>query len=71
MADVRAMPATAEVAQRLNRPFAFVLTQVPSRGTRADETAAALAEIGEVAPIRIAHHIAWQDSYAASMGVSE
>jgi chromosome partitioning protein len=71
MADVRAMPATAEVAQRLKRPYAFVLTQVPSRGTRADETAAALAEIGEVAPIRIAHRIAWQDSYAASMGISE
>jgi chromosome partitioning protein len=71
MADVRAMPATAEVARRLKRHYAFVLTQVPSRGTRADETAAALAELGEVAPIRIAHRIAWQDSYAASMGVSE
>jgi chromosome partitioning protein len=71
MADVRAMPATAQVAQRLQRQYAFILTQVPTRGTRADETAAALAELGEVAPIRIAQRIAWQDSYAASLGVSE
>jgi chromosome partitioning protein len=71
MADVRAMPATAQVAQRLKRHYAFVLTQVPTRGTRADETAAALAEVGEVAPVRISQRIAWQDSYAASLGVSE
>jgi chromosome partitioning protein len=71
MADVRAVPATAAVARRLNRHFAFVLTQVPTRGTRADETAAALAEVGEVAPIRIGQRIAWQDSYAAGLGVSE
>jgi chromosome partitioning protein len=71
MADVRAMPATATVAQRLRRHYAFVLTQVPTRGTRADETAGALAEVGEVAPIRIAQRIAWQDSYAANLGVSE
>jgi chromosome partitioning protein len=71
MADIRAMPATAAVASRLNRHYTFVLTQVPTRGTRADETAAALAELGEVAPIRIGQRIAWQDSYAASMGVSE
>jgi chromosome partitioning protein len=72
MADVRAMPATAAVAQRLNRRYAFILTQVGARsGTRADETAAALAEVGEVAPIRIGQRIAWQDSYAASLGVSE
>ena len=71
MADVRAMPATAGVAKRLRRHYAFVLTQVPTRGTRADETAAALAEVGEVAPIRIGQRIAWQDAYAASLGVSE
>lgn len=71
MADVRAMPATAGVASRLKRHYAFVLTQVPTRGTRADETAAALAELGEVAPIRIGQRIAWQDSYAASRGISE
>jgi chromosome partitioning protein len=71
MADVRAMPATAGVADRLKRHYAFVLTQVPTRGTRADETAAALAEVGEVAPIRIGQRIAWQDAYAASLGVSE
>jgi chromosome partitioning protein len=71
MADIRAMPTTAAVAGNLDSPYAFVLTQVPTRGTRADETAAALAELGEVAPIRIAHRIAWQDAYAASLGVSE
>jgi chromosome partitioning protein len=71
MADVRAVPSTAAVARRLNKHFAFVLTQVPTRGTRADETAAALGEVGEVAPIRIGQRIAWQDSYAAGLGVSE
>jgi chromosome partitioning protein len=71
MADVRAMPATAGVARRLGRHYAFVLTQVAARGTRADETAATLAEVGEVAPIRIGQRIAWQDAYAAGEGVSE
>lgn len=46
MADVRAVPATAAVAQRLKRPFTIVLAQVPTRGTRADETAAALGRSG-------------------------
>jgi chromosome partitioning protein len=71
LADVRAMPATASVAERLNRPFAFILTQVPMRGTRADETAGVLAELGEVAPMRIGQRVAWQDAYAASLGISE
>jgi chromosome partitioning protein len=70
MADIP-MAATAAVATRLKRHFAFVLTQVPTLGTRADETAAALAEVGEVAPIRICQRIAWQDSYAAGLGVSD
>ena len=71
MADVRAMVLTASAARNLKGNFAFILTQVPTRGTRADETAAALSELGEVAPVRISARIVWQDAYAASMGVSE
>jgi chromosome partitioning protein len=71
MAHVQAMVVTARAARNLTGNFAFVLTQVPTRGTRADETAAALSEMGEVAPVRISARIAWQDAYAASMGVSE
>src|SRR6516165_2030568 len=71
MADMSAMPATATVARNLKRPFAFILEQVPSRGTRADESAAALAELGDVGPIRISYRMAWQDSFAAHMGVTE
>jgi len=71
LADARAMPPIAKMLTALKRPFAFVLTQVPNRGTRADETAAALAELGDVAPVRIAQRVVWQDAYAASLGVSE
>jgi chromosome partitioning protein len=71
MADMHAIPVTAAVARNLKRPFAFVLEQVPSRGTRADESAAALAEWGEVAGCRISYRMAWQDSFAAHMGVTE
>ena len=71
MADIRAMLLTATAATNLKQPYAFVLTQVPPRGTRADESAAALAELGEVAPIRLGQRMAWQDSYAANLGVSE
>jgi chromosome partitioning protein len=71
MADILAMRPTATAAKNLRRPFAFVLEQVPTRGTRADESAAALAELGEVGPIRIAYRMAWQDSFAAHMGITE
>jgi chromosome partitioning protein len=33
LADVRAMPSVAKMLTALKRPFAFVLTQVPNRGT--------------------------------------
>jgi chromosome partitioning protein len=48
-----------------------VLEKVPPRGTRADESAAALAEMGEVAGCRISYRMAWQDSFAAHMGITE
>ncbi len=70
--DIQAMTATSTVARNFKRPYAFVLEQVlPTRGTRADEAAAALAEMGAVAPIRISHRIAWQDAYTAGQGISE
>jgi chromosome partitioning protein len=71
LADIRATQVTASAARTLKRHYAFVLTQVPTRGTRADETAGVLAEFGEVAPVRIAQRVAWQDSYAANQGLSE
>ena len=70
-ADVHAMPVIAKMLAAAKRPFAFVLTQVSVRGPRADETAAALAELGDVAPVRITQRIAWQDAFTASQGVSE
>jgi chromosome partitioning protein len=71
LADARAMPPIAKMLTALKRPFAFVLTQVQGRGTRADETAAALAALGDVAPVRTVQRVVWQDAYAASLGVSE
>jgi chromosome partitioning protein len=71
-ADALAVAVTARQAQQLApHRYAFVLNQVPTRGTRADEAATVLAEMGEVAPMRIAQRMAWQDSYSARMGVSE
>lgn len=71
MADMLAIEVTANAARNLKRPFGFVLEKVPPRGTRADESAAALAEMGEVAGCRISYRMAWQDSFAAHMGITE
>jgi len=71
VADIAAVVATARLASALKRPFAFVLEHVQPRGTRAEEAAAELAIVGEVAPVRIRQRMAWQDAFADGQGVSE
>jgi chromosome partitioning protein len=69
--DLKATPATVATIKRLNKPFAFVLTQAPARSYRIAEAAAALKTLGDVCPVPVVTRNAYQDAQGAGLGVSE
>ena len=56
---------------RLDKTFAFVLTQCPSRSPRVDDTRSSLDKLGLVADPPIVSCTDHQDAIAAGMGVTE
>jgi len=70
-ADMKATPPTVNTLKRLQKPFAFVLTQTPPRGFRIREADQALSVLGIVAPIPIVHRTTYQDAFTVGQSVTE
>ncbi|RKE75886.1 ParA family protein [Rhizobium sp. AG855] len=71
--DGNAVLPTAQALQRLEKPFAFILTQCAPqpKNARAMEMAAGLKTLGVLAEPNIAQRADHQDAYAAGQGVTE
>ena len=70
-ADMKATPPTVNTLKRLQKPFAFVLTQTPPRGFRIREADQALSVLGIVAPVPIVHRTTYQDAFTVGQSVTE
>lgn len=69
--DLRGCLPTVQSLIRLEKDFAFVLTQCPPRSPRVDETRTGLAALGLIAEPPIVSRADHQDAMAAGMGVTE
>jgi chromosome partitioning protein len=69
--DLRGCLPTVQTLIRLEKGFAFVLTQCPPRSPRVDETRTGLAALGLIAEPPIVSRADHQDAMAAGMGVTE
>lgn len=69
--DLKGCLPTVQSLIRLDKPFAFVLTQCPPRSGRVDEARAGLAALGLIAEPPIVSRADHQDAMAAGMGVTE
>ena len=71
--DGLAVAPTVQAVARLERPFAFVLTQCSTipRNSRAAEMAAGLQTLGMLAEPLVAQRADHQDAFAAGQGVTE
>lgn len=70
-ADIQAVVSTYATLSEQNKPFAFVISQAFSTGTRNKETETILEKMGKVAPVCIVRRAAYQDAIAKGLGVSE
>ena len=70
-ADIEAAIPTLIAIRRLNRRFAFILNQTPTRGSRLSEAATSLSSLGVLALPFIAQRNDHQDALGAGLGVTE
>ena len=70
-ADLEATPTTVETIKRLKKPYAFVLTQTPSRSFRIREAQTGLSYMGMGSPTPIVLRNAFQDAQSMGLGVTE
>ena len=70
-ADIEASVPTLIAIRRLNRRFAFILNQTPTRGCRLSEAATSLSSLGVLALPFIAQRNDHQDALGAGLGVTE
>lgn len=70
-ADMKACPPTVAMMKRLNKPFAFVLSQTPPRGCRIREAEKGLSILGPVCPSPIVARASYQDAQGLGLGVTE
>ncbi|MEY9590213.1 chromosome partitioning protein [Bradyrhizobium yuanmingense] len=70
-ADIEAAIPTLIAIRRLNRRFAFILNQTPTRGCRLSEAATSLSSLGVLALPFIAQRNDHQDALGAGLGVTE
>ncbi|WFU43721.1 AAA family ATPase [Bradyrhizobium sp. CB82] len=70
-ADIEAAVPTLIAIRRLNRRFAFILNQTPTRGCRLSEAATSLNSLGVLALPFIAQRNDHQDALGAGLGVTE
>lgn len=70
--DIEASGETIAAAQRMNKPYAFVMTVVPPDGRRATEFTKLISERGlPVLPAVIGQRLAYPDAIAEGLGVAE
>jgi chromosome partitioning protein len=70
-ADIEASIPTLVAIRKLDRRFAFILNQTPSRGGRLSEAATSLNSLGHLALPYIGQRNDHQDALGAGMGVTE
>src|SRR5215471_5176847 len=70
-ADIEASIPTLIAIRRLQRRFAFILNQTPTRGCRLSEAATSLNSLGVLALPFIAQRNDHQDALGAGLGVTE
>ena len=70
-ADIEAAIPTLIAIRRLNRRFAFILNQTPTRGGRLSEAATSLNSLGLLALPFIGQRNDHQDALGAGLGVTE
>ena len=72
IADIEAIPASADIARLAGKPFAVVLNAAIAKGTRADEARSELERLGlVVAPVEVGHRVAFGDAMIPGQGVTE
>jgi chromosome partitioning protein len=69
--DLKGCLPTVQTLIRLDKAFAFVLTQCPPRSSRVDETRAGLMALGLIAEPPLVSRADHQDAMAAGLGVTE
>ena len=70
-ADIEASIPTLVAIRKLDRRFAFILNQTPSRGGRLSEAATSLNSLGHLALPYIGQRNDHQDALGAGLGVTE
>ncbi len=68
--DLRAVGTTLAAVNGFDMPFVFVMSQTP-RARITEEAARVLAQHGRVAPVNIAHRVAYAETGATGQGVTE
>ena len=68
--DLRAVGTTLAAVNGSGKPFTFVMSQTP-RARITEEAARVLAQHGRVAPVNIAHRVAYAETGATGQGVTE
>ena len=72
IADLEAIPASADIARLAKRPFAVVLNAVGAQGSREAEARQELERLGlDVAPTALGHRVAYGDAMIPGEGVTE
>jgi chromosome partitioning protein len=69
--DLKGCLPTVQALIRLDKKFAFLLTQCPPRSSRVDEARAGLRALGLIAEPPLVSRTDHQDAMAAGMGVTE
>ena len=68
--DLRAVGTTLAAVNGSGKPFTLVMSQTP-RARITEEAARVLAQHGRVAPVNIAHRVAYAETGATGQGVTE
>jgi chromosome partitioning protein len=72
IADLEAIPASADIARLAKRPFAVVLNAVGAQGSRESEARQELERLGlDLAPVALGHRVAYGDAMIPGEGVTE
>jgi chromosome partitioning protein len=72
IADLEAIPASADIARLAKTPFAVVLNSVGAQGARENEARQELQRLGlELAPTALGHRVAYADAMIPGEGVTE
>jgi chromosome partitioning protein len=72
IADLEAIPASADIARLAKRPFAVVLNAVGAQGSRESEARQELQRLGlDLAPVALGHRVAYGDAMIPGEGVTE